>query len=66
VGTLVMSVAWYRFRATFRRSVTSDLTVVLLIGLIGGVGALIFTNLVAMLPGRSAARISTALVLRAE
>jgi hypothetical protein len=31
-------VARYRFRATFRRSITSYLTVVLLIGLIGGVG----------------------------
>jgi hypothetical protein len=33
-----LMVARYRFRATFRRSVTSYLTVVLLIGLIGGVG----------------------------
>jgi ABC-type antimicrobial peptide transport system permease subunit len=31
-----------------------------------GIGTLIFTNLVAVLPGRSAARTSTALVLRAE
>jgi hypothetical protein len=34
----VMRVAWYRFRSTFRQSLTSYLTVVLLIGLVGGVG----------------------------
>ena len=33
-----MNVAWFRFRATWRRNLTSYLTVVLLIGLIGGVG----------------------------
>jgi hypothetical protein len=32
-----MGVAWYRYRATFRRSRTSYLTVALLIGLVGGV-----------------------------
>jgi hypothetical protein len=31
-----------------------------------GVGAIVFANLVAALPGRNAARTSTALVLRAE
>jgi ABC-type lipoprotein release transport system permease subunit len=31
-----------------------------------GVGALVFANLVALVPGRSAARTSAALVLRAE
>lgn len=34
----VVRIAWYRFRATFRRDVTGYLTVILLIGLIGGVG----------------------------
>jgi hypothetical protein len=38
VNANVMGVAWYRFRATFRRNWTSYFTVVLLIGLIGGVG----------------------------
>jgi len=38
VGKPVMNVAWFRFRATWRRNLTSYLTVVLLIGLIGGVG----------------------------
>jgi hypothetical protein len=37
------------------------LTVVLV-----GVGAIVFANLVAAIPGRNAARTSTALVLRAE
>jgi hypothetical protein len=32
-----LDVAWYRFRATFRRNLTSYLAVVLLIGLVGGV-----------------------------
>jgi len=31
-----------------------------------GVGALVFANLVSAVPGRSAARTSTAIVLRAE
>jgi hypothetical protein len=31
-----------------------------------GVGTLVFTNLLAVLPGLSAARTSTAIVLRAE
>jgi hypothetical protein len=30
-------VAWYRYRATFARQLTGYLTVVLLIGLIGGI-----------------------------
>ena len=32
----VLSVAWYRFRATFRRRRSGYLAIVLLIGLVGG------------------------------
>ncbi len=34
----VLRIAWYRYRATFARQLSSYLTVVLLIGLIGGIG----------------------------
>ena len=34
----VLRVAWYRYRSTFARQLSSCLTVVLLIGLIGGIG----------------------------
>lgn len=44
----------------------SDPTVPVLAVVIVGLGTLVFTNLVAVLPGRNAARTSTALVLRAE
>jgi hypothetical protein len=43
-----------------------DPTVPTLLVLLVGIGALVFANLVAALPGRSAARTPTALVLRAE
>jgi hypothetical protein len=43
-----------------------DATVPFVSILLVGIGTLVFTNLVAVLPGRSAARTSTALVLRAE
>src|ERR1039458_4582633 len=33
-----LRIAWYRYRATFARQLTGYLTVVLLIGLIGGIG----------------------------
>ena len=36
--TQALRVAWYRYRATFARQLTGYLTVVLLIGLIGGIG----------------------------
>lgn len=52
----------------FARNINAvpDPTVPVLSVLLVGVGALIFTNLVAVLPGRNAARTSTAHVLRAE
>jgi ABC-type antimicrobial peptide transport system permease subunit len=52
----------------FARNINAvpDPTVPVLSVILVGVGTLIFTNLVAVLPGRSAARTSTALVLRAE
>jgi hypothetical protein len=43
-----------------------DPTVPTLLVLLVGIGALVFANLVAALPGRSAACTPTALVLRAE
>jgi hypothetical protein len=52
----------------FARSINAvpDPTVPVLSVLIVGVGTLVFANLVAALPGRSAARTPAALVLRAE
>lgn len=52
----------------FARNINAvpDATVPVLSVVLVGLGVLIFTNLVAVLPGRSAARTSTALVLRAE
>jgi hypothetical protein len=52
----------------FARNINAvpDPTVPVLSVILVGVGTLIFTNLVAVLPGRSAARTSTAFVLRAE
>jgi ABC-type lipoprotein release transport system permease subunit len=52
----------------FARNINAvpDPTIPVLAIVLVGVGTLVFTNLVAILPGRSAARTSTALVLRAE
>jgi hypothetical protein len=52
----------------FARSINAvpDPTVPVLSVLVVGVGTLVFANLVAALPGRSAARTPAALVLRAE
>jgi hypothetical protein len=52
----------------FARNINAvpDPTVPVLSVILVGVGTLIFTNLVAVLPGRGAARTSTAFVLRAE
>jgi hypothetical protein len=52
----------------FARNINAvpDPTVPVLSVVLVGLGALMFTNLVAVLPGRSAAHTSTALVLRAE
>jgi hypothetical protein len=52
----------------FARNINAvpDPTVPVVPVILVGIGTLVFTNLVAVLPGRSAARTSTALVLRAE
>ncbi len=52
----------------FARNINAvpDPTVPVLSVILVGIGTLVFTNLVAVFPGRSAARTSTALVLRAE
>jgi hypothetical protein len=52
----------------FARNINAvpDPTVPVIAVVLVGIGTLLFTNLVAVLPGRSAARTSTALVLRAE
>jgi hypothetical protein len=52
----------------FARNINAvpDATVPVLSVVLVGVGTLVFTNLVAVLPGLSAARTSTAFVLRAE
>ncbi len=52
----------------FARNINAvpDATVPVISVLLVAIGTLVFTNLVAVLPGLSAARTSTALVLRAE
>jgi hypothetical protein len=74
----LLRVASYRFRATFGRCWLGNATIILLIGLVGGLAmgsiagarrtqsALLLANLVAALPGRIAGRTPTALILRAE
>jgi ABC-type antimicrobial peptide transport system permease subunit len=64
LGIIVGRELWTLFARNI--NAVPDPTVPLLSVILVGVGALIFTNLVAVLPGRSAARTSTALVLRAE
>jgi len=49
-----------------RINAVPDSTVPVLSLLLIGVGALVFANLIAVIPGRIAARTSTALVLRSE
>ena len=53
----------YRLRSRRARRVRGHVSLVVLIAILGG---LALASVVAVLPGRSAARTSTALVLRAE
>jgi hypothetical protein len=64
IGIVVGRELWTLFAQNI--NAVPDPTVPILSVILVGVGTLIFTNLVAVLPGRSAARTSTALVLRAE
>jgi hypothetical protein len=64
LGTVVGRELWTLFARNI--DAVPDPTVPILSVLIVGVGALVFANLVAALPGRSAARTPIALVLRAE
>ena len=47
-------VAWYRYRATFARQLTGYLTVVLLIGLIGGIAVATVAAVAAVISYRHA------------
>jgi hypothetical protein len=64
IGILVGRELWTLFARNI--NAVPDPTVPVVSVILVGVGTLLFTNLVAVLPGRSAARTSTALVLRAE
>jgi hypothetical protein len=64
IGIVVGRELWTLFARNI--NAVPDATVPLVSVLLVGVGTLVFTNLVAVLPGLSAARTSTALVLRAE
>jgi len=64
IGTLVGRELWTLFARNI--NVVPQPTVPVLSVILVSVGALVFANAVALLPGRSAARTSAALVLRAE
>lgn len=64
VGTLIGRALWIQFARSIY--VVPGPTVPVLSVVLVGVGALVFANVVALVPGRSAARTSAALVLRAE
>jgi len=64
LGIIVGRELWTLFARNI--NAVPDPTVPVLPVILVGIGTLVFTNLVAVLPGRSAARTSTALVLRAE
>jgi hypothetical protein len=67
VGSQVLRVAWYRVLATARRRLAGYLGLAVVIGLVLlPVCTLILVNLVAALPGWTAARTPAALALRAE
>jgi hypothetical protein len=67
-GVPIGIVAGRELWTLFARNINAvpDATIPVLAVVLVGVSTLLFTNLVAVLPGRSAARTSTALVLRAE
>ena len=64
VGALIGRELWTLFARSI--NVVPEPTVPMFLVILVCVGALLFANLVALLPGRSAARTSAALVLRAE
>jgi ABC-type antimicrobial peptide transport system permease subunit len=64
LGIIVGRYLWTFFARNI--NVVPDPTVPVLSVLLVGLGTLVFANLVAAFPGRSAARTPTALVLRAE
>lgn len=64
VGIILGRELWILFARNI--NAVPDPTVPVVSVILVGVGTLLFTNLVSILPGRSAARTSTALVLRAE
>ena len=64
VGALIGRELWTLFARSI--NVVPEPTVPVFSVILVCVGALLFANLVALLPGRSAARTSAALVLRAE
>jgi hypothetical protein len=64
VGAIIGRELWNLFARSI--NVVPEPTVPVLSVILVGVGSLVFANLVALLPGRSAARTSAALVLRAE
>jgi hypothetical protein len=64
VGAIIGRELWILFARSI--NVVPEPTVPVLSVLLVGVGSLVFANLVALLPGRSAARTSAALILRAE
>jgi len=64
VGALIGRELWILFARSIY--VVPEPTVPVLSVVLVGVGALLFANLVALVPGRSAARTSAALVLRSE
>ena len=64
IGTVVGRELWTLFARSI--NVVPEPTVPVLSIALLGVGALAFANVIALLPGRSAARTSAALVLRAE
>jgi hypothetical protein len=68
-----LSVGWYWLRATLRKRLASyaiidvpEPTVPTIPLVVVGLAAMVLANVVAALPGRSAARTSTAQVLRGE
>jgi ABC-type lipoprotein release transport system permease subunit len=64
LGVVIGRQLWILFARSI--NVVPSSTVPVLTVVLVGVGAIVFANLVAAIPGRNAARTSTALVLRAE
>jgi ABC-type lipoprotein release transport system permease subunit len=64
LGIVLGRQLWIRFAASI--AAVADPTVPIVATTVVAAGALMFANLVAALPGRSAARTNTAILLRAE